>query len=429
MRPVKNPTEAVLITMDITINKILKLNERDQILVSFIWIRMFWKDEFLRWNASEYGGITHFALDRGRIWTPDITLYNSVDKVGLAIPEGNKVTVTKDGNIGWYFPTVMESSCALNIRRFPFDSQICPMRFGFWAYDILALDIQNLNPHAQTEFFEENGEWQLLNAPARRGLRKELSTYPYIDFYLELERYSQFHFLFLIIPFLVIIMVTVLGFLIPVGVGDKLALTVTNLLSLVVLQLLVAERLPPQSTNMPVIAMFFCACILLVALMVALHVFVILVHKGSTSRRPPHWLQRILFPTKYGKYRDGLPDKIAIYSKEQQDNSPHVPYKPSEGFGEKQPKGTHEPLSIWTLDTKEPDSDAANLSSDPMMNDIADNILQIRQHLVGDRASQQLAKEWRNVAEKIDKILFTLVMTATTFMSIVCTLGPQYELI
>lgn len=86
-------------------------------------------------------------------------------------------------------------------------------------------------------------------------------------------------------------------------------------------------------------------------------------------------------------------------------------------------------MSIWSLDTKQSDSDTVNPSSDPMMPDIADNILQIRQHLVGNRESQKLAKEWRNVAEKMDKILFTLVMTATVLMSVVCTLGPQYKLI
>lgn len=111
---------------------------------------------------------------------------------------------------------------------------------------------------------------------------------------------------------------------------------------------------------------------------------------------------------------------------QQQDNSLHVPYTPSEGFGEKRPITSKEPLSIWSLDGMSR-SDTRNEKPDPMMSAISDNILQIRQHLMGSRESQQLAKEWRNVAEKMDKILFTAVMTATVFMSVVCTLGPQYE--
>ena len=35
-----------------------------------------WRDYKLRWNASEYGGVTSITVPASRIWIPDVVLYN-----------------------------------------------------------------------------------------------------------------------------------------------------------------------------------------------------------------------------------------------------------------------------------------------------------------------------------------------------------------
>ena len=35
-----------------------------------------WFNPFLQWNASDYGGIQHMMVDAGKVWVPDILLYN-----------------------------------------------------------------------------------------------------------------------------------------------------------------------------------------------------------------------------------------------------------------------------------------------------------------------------------------------------------------
>jgi len=43
--------------------------------------------------------------------------------------------VHSDGNIFWSPPSRLRSSCKVDITFFPFDEQVCPLKFGSWTYD------------------------------------------------------------------------------------------------------------------------------------------------------------------------------------------------------------------------------------------------------------------------------------------------------
>jgi hypothetical protein len=47
------------------------------ILTSNAQVIMQWIDPALRWNSTEYGGITEISVTKDQIWTPDIILYNA----------------------------------------------------------------------------------------------------------------------------------------------------------------------------------------------------------------------------------------------------------------------------------------------------------------------------------------------------------------
>jgi hypothetical protein len=37
-----------------------------------MYLLQAWKDEFLVWNASDYGGIKHILLDGDSVWVPEV---------------------------------------------------------------------------------------------------------------------------------------------------------------------------------------------------------------------------------------------------------------------------------------------------------------------------------------------------------------------
>ena len=45
------------------------------------------------------------------------------------------VIVTSDGNVTWLSMVIFRSSCAIDVKYFPFDEQNCTMLFSPWTYD------------------------------------------------------------------------------------------------------------------------------------------------------------------------------------------------------------------------------------------------------------------------------------------------------
>ena len=45
-----------------------------------LWYNFLWKDEFLKWNPSEWGGVDTIRVPIDDIWKPDVLLYNSISE-------------------------------------------------------------------------------------------------------------------------------------------------------------------------------------------------------------------------------------------------------------------------------------------------------------------------------------------------------------
>ncbi|XP_015764891.1 PREDICTED: acetylcholine receptor subunit beta-type acr-2-like [Acropora digitifera] len=85
-----------------------------------------WVNPLLRWNVSENGGIQEINVDPTRIWKPDIYLYNNADEDhdGAQDKMQTKIKVDYNGTNRWLAPSILKSSCKINVRYFPFDEQI-----------------------------------------------------------------------------------------------------------------------------------------------------------------------------------------------------------------------------------------------------------------------------------------------------------------
>ena len=45
----------------------------------------YWTDHYLRWNATDYPGVTNVRFPDSQIWRPDILLYNRYQHVLLRL--------------------------------------------------------------------------------------------------------------------------------------------------------------------------------------------------------------------------------------------------------------------------------------------------------------------------------------------------------
>ena len=51
-------------------------DERNQVLIAYLWIRQTWHDAYLRWNKEDYDGLEVIRIPSSLVWRPDLVLYN-----------------------------------------------------------------------------------------------------------------------------------------------------------------------------------------------------------------------------------------------------------------------------------------------------------------------------------------------------------------
>jgi len=277
-----------------SLQQIIDVDEKNEILHTSIWLDYQWTDYRFVWNSSDFGGVKTLRIPIEMIWRPDILLYDSVDEDIDSTYQTNAV-VSSTGDIAWVPPGVFSSSCSIYIQWFPFDHQLCSLKFGSWTYDGTTVNLVLLRDTVDLSTYQQSGEWELKHTIA------ELNTYTYqccpepyqdITFKILLKRRSRYYILNLIAPCLILSFLALFNFHQPPENGEKIGLGVTILLSLSVFQLIIADMLPTTSTSLPVIATHFCIIMGLCTLSLIMTIMALTFHHAKPQvYSMPRWVR------------------------------------------------------------------------------------------------------------------------------------------
>ncbi|KAL6098261.1 chrna10 [Pungitius sinensis] len=296
LRPVEDTDHIINVTLQITLSQIIDMDERNQILTTYLWIRQVWMDAYLTWKKEDYDGLDTIRIPSSYVWRPDIVLYNSADDEFSSSMETN-VVLRNDGQVMWDQPAITKSSCSVDVAFFPFDLQQCHLTFGSWTHNGNQMDLFNALDSADLADFVPNVEWEVLGMPAKKNVILYgccSDPYPDITFSLHLKRRASFYIFNLLIPCMMISFLAPLGFYLPADSGEKVSLGVTVLLALTVFQLLVAESMPP-SESVPLIGKYYIATMTMVTASTALTIFIMNIHHCGPEARPvPPWAERFI---------------------------------------------------------------------------------------------------------------------------------------
>ena len=213
-----------------------------------------------------------------------------------------KATVNYTGGVIWEPPAIYESSCTIEVEFFPFDIQLCSMRFGSWTYNGGQVDLIHMcstnssgrevikNGIDLREFYE-SGEWDILEVTAERIIYNDG---PEITYNVTMRRKTLFHTVNLIIPSVAISCLTILVFYLPSDSCEKITLCISILLSLNFFFLLLAEIIPPTSIVVPLIGKYLLFTMILITLSIIVTVITLNVHfrSPSTHTMAP-WVRRV----------------------------------------------------------------------------------------------------------------------------------------
>ncbi|XP_070491861.1 neuronal acetylcholine receptor subunit alpha-7 [Chironomus tepperi] len=297
-RPVQNESDPLQLSFGLTLMQIIDVDEKNQLLITNIWLKLEWNDMNLRWNSSDFGGVKDLRIPPHRIWKPDVLMYNSADE-GFDGTYPTNVVVRNNGSCLYVPPGIFKSTCKIDITWFPFDDQRCEMKFGSWTYDGFQLDVQ-LQDEAGGDIssFITNGEWELLGVPGTRNeIYYNCCPEPYIDitFAILIRRKTLYYFFNLIVPCVLIASMALLGFTLPPDSGEKLSLGVTILLSLTVFLNMVAETMPATSDAVPLLGTYFNCIMFMVASSVVSTILILNYHhRNSDTHEMSEWI-RVVF--------------------------------------------------------------------------------------------------------------------------------------
>ncbi|XP_070569907.1 neuronal acetylcholine receptor subunit alpha-7-like [Ptychodera flava] len=284
VRPVYNHSQATGVNMIFYVSQILDLSEREQHLQLNAWVTLIWKDEYLRWNSSEYGDIKGVKFPASHIWIPQIVLYQNADDQYRDFLSKEIVKVSDIGEVMWAAPVVFMSYCTVDTYYFPFDEQKCQLKFGPWQYDGLEV---TLDGGGDVSVYTGNGEWDMLDMSSESHVEyyPDDPGVPYTDvtYTLHLKRRPVFYVFTLLLPCLLLCGVTVVDFLLPTESGEKVSLAITILLSMTVFLLLFAESMPATDV-IPLIGQFYAATVLLVTFSLVTSVIVSSYHFAGSER-------------------------------------------------------------------------------------------------------------------------------------------------
>ncbi|WKX91458.1 hypothetical protein Q1695_009917 [Nippostrongylus brasiliensis] len=261
--------------MKIFLQQLLNVDEQNQLVEVNAWLQYIWNDYRLRWRPIEHDNVSsvRFPTDEQQIWTPDILLWNSANENFDSSCRSNAV-VYSNGDVHWIPPGIFKISCKMDITMFPFDEQICSLKFGSWTYHGFALDLQIESDKdgspIDTSTYIPNGEWDLVSSPVHRDVSFYQccpEPYPTLKFYLILKRKPFYHIFNIIVPSMLISAMTLLGFCLPAhDMSEKIGFQTTTLLSVCFFLTILSEMTPTTSESIPLLGVFFSSVTLIVAM-------------------------------------------------------------------------------------------------------------------------------------------------------------------
>ncbi|XP_071946518.1 neuronal acetylcholine receptor subunit beta-4-like [Antedon mediterranea] len=256
--PVQNTSDVLEIVFDLYLSQLIDVDERNQVMTAKVWIIHEWVDHRLQWEEDEYDGVSSIIVPTSLIWTPDIILYNNAYGP-FDVRYASNATISSNGTVKWFVPSVYKSACQVDVKFYPFDEQRCVLKFGSWTYNGIVVD---LIPPKNQDIIREfdiwgNSEWDVQLSPGKRSEKVYpcCPGAPYIDvtFTFVLQRKPLFYVAYLLLPCGLISFNTILVFYLPADCSEKMQLCTCILLSMAVFLLLISQQIPPNANNLPLI--------------------------------------------------------------------------------------------------------------------------------------------------------------------------------
>ncbi|XP_044312268.1 5-hydroxytryptamine receptor 3A-like [Varanus komodoensis] len=422
VRPVRNWRKTTNVAIDVMVYAILSVDEKNQVLTTYIWYRQHWIDEFLQWNPEDFDNITQLSVPTEAIWVPDILINEFVD-VGKS-PDIPYVYILHHGEVRNLKPIQVVTACSLDIYNFPFDVQNCSLTFTSWLHNIRDINISLWRTPEEVKHdksvFMNQGEWELLHVLSqfREFSVGDSDFYAEMKFFVVIRRRPLFYAVSLLLPSVFLMVMDIVGFYLPPDSGERVSFKITLLLGYSVFLIIVSDTLPATAIGTPLIGVYFVVCMALLVISLTETILIVrLVHKQDLQPHVPDWVKRWVLER--ATLLLCIRDRNAFCPIRSQSSGISRDMENSGSTGKGKP-------GVLNRDPAMRCSSPSQGESSLVVEKILQEIAAIRHFLEKRDEFRGIACEWLQVGYVLDVLLFRFYLVAVSAYSI--TLGALWSI-
>ena len=168
------------------------------------------------------------------------------------------LVIYSTGDVLWIPRSIFSSTCHIDLKNFPFDTQKCTISFGSWTYDSSLIDLKFDEDKDSIDLndYESSKEWKI-QEDALYGTKtyrvQDGRNYTVLTYYLIINRNPGFYTYLLIVPCVLLAVLTMVVFWLPPETPSKIILGMNIFAAFFLLLLLLAELVPTSSNEVPFI--------------------------------------------------------------------------------------------------------------------------------------------------------------------------------
>ncbi|XP_076258924.1 pH-sensitive chloride channel 2-like isoform X2 [Rhynchophorus ferrugineus] len=222
-------------------------------------VQLTFQDDRLNFSdvSPSRGSIMGQETLRNKIWVPHIVVKNerSSNLMGLDYKDVF-VKISPYGEVTYIYRLTTTFYCSMNLRKFPFDQQLCQITWTSWAYNATNLQLYwtDSQPYGIVDNlhlteFSLDGIWvENTTSNVQTGMGKWDDGYSSLIFYFKLRREVGYYILDYFLPSILLVITSWITFWIQADASPaRTALGTSTMLSFITLNGNVMKNLPKVS--------------------------------------------------------------------------------------------------------------------------------------------------------------------------------------
>lgn len=216
--------------------QIVNIDERNQLMTSSFYLIQEWYDIRLRWNPAVSGNMTYFQIPIKSVWHPDTYIVNSADTDAfIKVTDTSMVSIHHTGFLNFINPSFsVKTRCQMNVKKFPFDTQHCPITVGSWSKQMNVLAYSPVFHDVGVVMYSPSSLWDLIGTKSEQFQQPSKLIFNQIahtnvKYTLVLRRRPLYIMVNAIFPSFVLNIITIIAYLLPYSAQISLSKLISSL--------------------------------------------------------------------------------------------------------------------------------------------------------------------------------------------------------